>query len=683
MTAATSSPIDPLSVFLQNARPHDKVPIPLQSTAFDITIEAGLAVVSTTRLFRNAEASTIEATMTFPVPVHAVLFTLDVRIGDRRLMASATAREAARSTYEEGIEEGKTSVLHEELLRGIHMLSVGNIPPGEEIEVKTIWAIPLMMAAGEGHLRIPTTVGQIYGQSLLADGDDFTWGDDIPHADVTVRSAGTPVKIGGRIAGADPVQVRMNEPIDLTVGEWQPVPLLSRTAYGAEIKLELTPAPAQAAALNLAILVDHSGSMEDGVSQGEIGATTVHGLVISALTVLSGQLGMDDFIDLWEFSNFARHIGISSGNQPPLPTLIKKLSRPDGGTEINGSLSNVLGRTKADSVLLITDGKSHALDVQALAGRGKRISVLLVGEDSLEAQVGHLAALTGGDIFVAPKNAVDKIMGAALSSLRSPSRVVTTDVSSVDVPKEFCISGMRIRLTTGGTAHSDARSTLERGVAALAASLQLPVLSEADAGRLAASEGLVTHLTSLVLVDEAAATQDNIPVRRRVPLAHSDAFALSSSRQVFACIAQSSAPSSSSSRVYMRTSDRLSHPRRMYRSMKTILGFAEENAFRTGIDVLAELIDWDGLGDALSKCDIRPLDEETFTEITRLSDSTEVKQSAQDIGIEPIQIVILLLAFRATEQGNRSASRVLRVARKGLSGEDFDRILAIAELHSA
>lgn len=679
MTAVTSAATDPLSVFLQNAHPHDKVPVPLQSTAFDITIEAGLAVVSTTRLFRNAEASTIEATMTFPVPVHAVLFSLDVRIGDRRLKASAMAKEVARSTYEEGIEEGKTSVLHEELLRGIHMLSVGNIPPGEEIEVITIWAMPLMMAAGEGHLRIPTTVGQIYGQSSLADGDDFTWGGDVPLADVTVRSAGASVKIGGRITAGAPVQVRMNQPIDLTVGEWQPVPLLSRTADGAEIKLELTPAPAQATALNLAIMVDHSGSMEDGVSQGEIGATTVHGLVITALKFLSGQLEENDFIDLWEFSNFARHVGISSGSKPPLPALIKKLSLPNGGTEINASLTKVLGTTKADSVLLITDGKSHALDVQALASRGKRISVLLVGEDSLEAQVGHLAALTGGDIFVAPKNAVDKVMETALNALRSSLRPVTTDGSSPEAPREFSVSGMSIRLTTGGTANSDARSTLEHGVAALAASLQLPKLSEADAGRLAAAEGLVSHLTSLVLVDEAAATQDSIPVRRRVPLAHSESFALSNSHPVFCRVSQSVAPS----QIHMRTSDSPSRTRRMYRSVRALLGFEEENAFRAGIDALAALIDWDGLGGALSKCDVKQLDEETSAEIVRLSDSTEVTQSAQDIGIDPMQVVIILLAFRATAEGSRSASRVLKVVSKGLSGEDFERILAIAALHSA
>ena len=133
----------------------------------------------------------------------------------------------------------------------------------------------------------------------------------------------------------------------------------------------------------------------------------------------------------------------------------------------------------------------------------------------------------------------------------------------------------------------------------------------------------------------------------------------------------------------MRTSESTSRTRRMYRSVRALFGIEEDNAFRAGIDALAELIDWDGFGDALSKCDVGQLDEENSAEIARLSDSTEVKQSAQDIGIEPIQVVIILLAFRAAAQANRSASRVLRVVRKGLSSEDFDRILAIATLHSA
>lgn len=59
---------------------------------------------------------------------------------------------------------------------------------------------------------------------------------------------------------------------------------------------------------------------------------------------------------------------------------------------------------------------------------------------------------------------------------------------------------------------------MARAVAALAAALALPCLDSATATRLAASEGLVTHLTSLVLVDEATEVTDALPATRKIAL---------------------------------------------------------------------------------------------------------------------------------------------------------------------
>ena len=56
-------------------------------------------------------------------------------IDGRVIKARAQRKAAARKTYEGAIEKGKTTVLHEEVLRGVHMLSVGHIPPGKEVEV--------------------------------------------------------------------------------------------------------------------------------------------------------------------------------------------------------------------------------------------------------------------------------------------------------------------------------------------------------------------------------------------------------------------------------------------------------------------------------------------------------------------------------------------------------------------
>src|SRR5712671_6444738 len=125
---ASPAMIDPLHVFVSGACiTGTKRPLPLLSTRFDARIAHGLAIVSTTRTFRNDERKSIEATITFPIPVHAVLFALEARIDGRVLEARAQRKSEARDAYEGALERGKTAVLHEEALRSVHMLSVGHI----------------------------------------------------------------------------------------------------------------------------------------------------------------------------------------------------------------------------------------------------------------------------------------------------------------------------------------------------------------------------------------------------------------------------------------------------------------------------------------------------------------------------------------------------------------------------
>ena len=135
-------------------------PVALVAMDIGVTLRGGLAVVETKRTFRNDEKTPIEALLSLPVPVHAAFFGLTANIDGRILKGIAQAQWEARETYEEAINEGKTAVLHEELLCGVHALSVGNLAAGGVIEVTTCWADTLRSsAASRGRLRIPMTVG--------------------------------------------------------------------------------------------------------------------------------------------------------------------------------------------------------------------------------------------------------------------------------------------------------------------------------------------------------------------------------------------------------------------------------------------------------------------------------------------------------------------------------------------
>ena len=165
----------------------------------------------------------------------------------------------------------------------------------------------------------------------------------------------------------------MNGPVDIFVESWSPRVLAGHGADGSRIEISRSPVPTSSAALDAPILVDHSGSMNSIVRQGERGETTTHELVISGLRTLSPCLRRGDVLDLWEFDSTPRNIGKAAAGDDPgaLAALAQHLTPPQGGTEIGLALETVLSTSEAGS----TDGNSHALDVHKLARRGKRIEV--------------------------------------------------------------------------------------------------------------------------------------------------------------------------------------------------------------------------------------------------------------------------------------------------------------------
>ena len=212
---------DPVSqAVLRSTRSAGQCPVPLVSTTYDINIIGGLADVVAKRTFRNSETTTIEATLTFPLPVHAVLYSLEARIGSRVVKGVAQARAAARETYELAVERGKTAVLHEELLKGVHMLSVAHVAPGTEIEVTARFALALSWIGGRALLRIPTTVGDVYGNSGLPDSDELLHGGTMQAAEIKITSdTGTPVLLGGTLVNGA-ARIWLDAPINVDVLDW-------------------------------------------------------------------------------------------------------------------------------------------------------------------------------------------------------------------------------------------------------------------------------------------------------------------------------------------------------------------------------------------------------------------------------------------------------------------------------
>ena len=590
-----------------------KRPIPLVATRFNVDLNHGLATVSATRIFKNAEETSIDATITFPVPVHAVLFSLTARIAGRVLKARAQRKSQARDDYEHAIERGKTAVLHEEVLRGVHMLSIGHLPPGAEVEVLATWTMTLTNLNGRGHMRIPLTVGDIYGCSGLQDSDDLAYGGPVQTAELTVQCRdGQVILLGGRLDNGR-AQVPLNAPIDLEVNGWTTGDLRGRAADGREVILRVEPTSVGDADVDVAVLIDHSGSMGE-ICSADNRNLTKHQAVLAGLLTIAARIKQSDVIDLWEFDDAHRHVGSARGGNS-LQSLMGRLRGPAGGTEIGAALAGVTAQSRGRDVLLVTDGKSHALDVQALARTGRRFSVVLVGEDSLEANVGHLAALTGGEIFVSTGADLAEVLNAALLSLRTkhqPFSPITGKPQDVSAHR----AGMTLTAKWQEAEGLMEETVERRAVAALVASLALPAFDTESAARFAETEGLVTHLTSLVLVDESGTVQQGIPATRKValPAPHVSALVMDAMPEI-------------SERRYQRDLTNF--------DLSDELAFEFINSGRRPADLsgLGARIDWDAAPQRLQAGDLSALDREVARAIQTAAALTEVVVLARQLAV--------------------------------------------------
>lgn len=654
--------VDPIAAFVKRRAEHKGPPVPLEALSIDVTVRGGLALVETTRTYHNGEDNPIEALLTFPVPVQAAFFGLTAKVGARHLTGIAQKREEARDTYEEAVEEGKTAVLHEEVLRGVHSLSVANLTAGERIEVTIRWAEVLRCTRTRGRLRIPMTVGEVYGSSGLLDADDLTIGGKTLCVKLRVWHDAGSIKLGhtpleSAADGPISLEVPSNRPIDIQVNDWKPGVLHGQGRSGKAVSLRVEPAGDGNENLDVAVLVDRSGSMSALCSTEQGTQGSVHERVLHALLDLPEQLRTADRVALWQFDNKCEPLGAGLPVPPTeLADLVYKLKPPRGGTEIGNALKNVIGADAAPDILLITDGLSYELNVQQLATLGHRIFVVLVGERSLEASVGHLAALTGGDVYFSYGQDISTALHACVLGLRlrgERSRFVGGTAPQ------------RIRAHRGNAvveAWWDPREELGKtevfssAVAAYAAGLALGSMSEPAATQLAVSDGLVTHLTSLVLVDEEGVRSRDLPATRKIKLPTPPTSGYGP-----ATVHPKRVVKARAFRDSPRAKPRKDGRARARYSIPPLFGGTEL------IERVARSIDWSLYGDTLTAGVLDGIDPETAHFIQQRARRISRKRAwrtgfwgaALATEIDPILLVIMCLATLSARE-SRDAERVRR-----------------------
>jgi hypothetical protein len=499
---------DGLTTFVNGER----VPMPLIATEINVEVLAGAATVKTTRRFRNAEQVPIEAIMTFPVGFDAVVTGLAATIDGRRMVGVAKEKAEARETYETALDEGLMSVLHEEALRGIHILSVGALPPGAEVCVELEQVVPLTEVSGKQFLRLPMTAGQLYGNSPLMPADDLVTSESVRHeASLRVASEAGRISLDGSALHPEKeIKILLNRAVELVIEDGTFGLFHGRAADGRAVSLSFKPTHGHDASLDLHVLVDRSGSTGGRVGSGE---ATIWQAMRNGLSDVLRGMRPSDRISLWQFDYACQFLGTARGEA--CAKLARKLQGPDGGTELAGAVRAAIAAGAKD-LLVLTDGQTWAHIVDDLKGEAVRISAILVGAGSLDANVGHLCAMTGGQVFYAPGQDVSAPLRSAFEALRTPGAAVVGQASETSPDKVTVLRG-GITIEAKWSADQNPQKALPSdAIGRFAAALAIPLLDAKAGEAWARAHSLCTHSTSLVLVDEAGQVTEGFSQMRKV-----------------------------------------------------------------------------------------------------------------------------------------------------------------------
>jgi len=372
------------------------------------------------------------------------------------------------------------------------------------------------------------------------------------------------------------------------------------------------------------------------------------------VTAIGEHFKPADRMRLWEFNEGVHCVGDGSGTA--CKGLVQALRGPDGGTEVGRAIEAAIAAEKTGNIVVVTDGKSWALDPQRLARTGIRLTAVLIGEDALDAGISHLAGMTGGQSFVATSSDAGIAIAAAIEAARAP-RVTPQPIEGKPMQVMALRRGARVIATWDEQPSEPTATTAEaRQIGATAAMLAIPLMQESEAKALAESEGVVCHLTSLVLVDEAGVRHEGLPAVRKVALS---APAMARMAMPVGMLDRSAAPAAAP--AASRSSGRAGVLRRYL-----------TGGTAGGLHGMVTHIDWDNDPDALSRGDLASLPQNLVAAIEVAARLPAVVALANSLGLNAVVVVIALMA-KAAGSASRSAQRIARTL---LAGADQNAVTA-------
>lgn len=132
--------------------------LPLEVVDVRAAITGLVSSIELTQGFRNPHPEPLEATYIFPLPPRAAVTALRMVADGRVVEGLLKERAEARTDYDQAVAEGKRASIAEEERPGVFTMRVGNIMPGEQVQVHLTLAGSLSYEDGEATFRFPLVV---------------------------------------------------------------------------------------------------------------------------------------------------------------------------------------------------------------------------------------------------------------------------------------------------------------------------------------------------------------------------------------------------------------------------------------------------------------------------------------------------------------------------------------------
>ena len=413
-----------------------------------------IAEVEVEQSYANPQSTNIETVYTFPLPIGAVLLSLEVEIGGKKLSGQVIERKKAERNYEEAVTDGNSAVMLEETGPGLYTASIGNLMANETAVIRYRYALMLSWQGSRLRFLLPTTIAPRYGNaeaagiqhhkipkssldveypfnlSVIVEGTLASAAIASPTHAITFERLpnGIAAKLSGRAV--------MDRDFVLTLESETAQSSCIQTPDGEEhvavASLRIPPLETnEAQPLALKVLIDCSGSM---------GGTSIAQARKATLEILNALRPTDSF-NVTLFGSECKHLfprlmPASGKYITEAWSHLEHLDADMGGTEMEKALASTFalaGSENPPCVLLITDGEvqEHEKLVRRASVSAHRIFTVGVGTAIVDIFLQSLAQKTGGACeLVSPQEGMAEKILSQFHRLRQPK----LDAIQIDWP---------------------------------------------------------------------------------------------------------------------------------------------------------------------------------------------------------------------------------------------------------